>query len=124
MGKRLFNADLIQRITAQQGHICAYCTLPFGSVVSYRGETIQTPVGDHFVPFSWNPSTHSDNLVVCCQVCNGIKHDQLFESVEHARRTILVRRMEKRIVTFFIPENPMTENPEAWSRDYQRFCSE
>lgn len=121
MGKRYFTAESVERVTVQQDHLCAYCNLPFGSVVSYRGETVQTPVGDHFTPFSHSGATRVSNLVVSCQICNGIKSDQLFESIEHASRFILVRRMEKKIVTYFIPEHALTENPEAWYREHQRF---
>lgn len=123
MGNRYFTAESIERVTSQQNHICVYCTLPFGSVVSYRGETVQTPVGDHFIPFSQSGATRVDNLVVSCQVCNSIKADQLFDSIEHASRYILVRRMEKKIVTYFIPEHPLTESPESWYREHQSFSN-
>ena len=104
--------------------MCPYCTLPFETIVQYKGETVQSPVGDHFVPQSWDRRSLQDNLVVSCQVCNTLKHDNVYESVEQARRDLLVKRMNKRIVTLFIPQTPLTLDPEAWASEYTRYLSE
>ncbi len=123
MSKRNFYRENIDRQTAIQEHMCAYCTLPFGTVVQYRGETVQTATGDHFVPWSYSERTEEQNLVVCCQVCNGIKADRIYDSLEHARRDILITRMNKGIITLFIPVEALTSDSEAWGREYTRYCA-
>jgi len=106
-----------------QGHVCLYCGLPFGTIVEYRGETTQTPVGDHFIPWSLSSDTSSDNLVVCCQVCNTLKSDTVFRSVEEATRNLLVERMKRGVRTLFIPQNALTFDPEGWNREAMGYFS-
>lgn len=123
MGKRTYTSAAIDRQVERQGHHCPYCTLPFGTVIAYRGETVQTPVGDHFAPYSWHGETRDDNLIASCQVCNSLKSARLFASVEHARRVLLVERMNRHIDTLFLPTTPITQDAEAWSREYARYLS-
>ena len=120
---RKFKARDIQRAVEQQGHQCPYCTLPFGTLVSFRGETVQTATGDHFAPHSWDGRTDIANLIASCQVCNTLKSDSLYDSVEHARRSLLVARMKRRIESLFIPVTALTDDPEAWNREYMHYLS-
>lgn len=82
---------------------------------------MQTPTGDHFVPHSRQGSTSEPNLVASCQVCNSLKSDLVFESLEAARRYLLVERMRKGISTLFLPDVAMTEDASGWVKAYTAF---
>lgn len=94
-------AALKAAILEQQENRCIYCERRFGSWVRRRsaprsGLSIRLLVTwDHFVPFSFVRSNPDENFVAACQVCNGIKRDKLFGTVEEARVFIATRREAK-----------------------------
>jgi len=47
-----------------------------------------------------------------------LKGSRIYTSVSEASRELLVVRMRKKIITIFIPETPLTLDPEQWSREY------
>jgi hypothetical protein len=83
---------------------CAYCRLPFGLLVWRRGVGTVKDGGtyyatrygaltlhvewDHFVPFAYSASNRSDWFVPACQLCNHIKNDRIFRTIEGAREAI------------------------------------
>lgn len=72
---------------------CIYCTLPFGSYVFRRSRHVKLQVRwDHFVPFSYSADNSDANFVAACQICNGIKSDKLFNTLEEAQAHIAARR--------------------------------
>lgn len=80
------------RVVADQGGLCIYCGLWFGSTVTRRGkESVLQVHMDHLVPFCWDGN---NNVLAACQVCNGIKHDLIFRTLEEARAMIQIRRDE------------------------------
>jgi hypothetical protein len=85
-----------KRITAAQLGRCLYCELPIGTRVKRNGKTVAlTAQWDHFVPFSYLAQNPDANWVMACQVCNNIKSDRMFKTVEEARAVILRVRDEK-----------------------------
>ena len=85
-----------QCIYAEQGGCCFYCGLPFGEYVYRRGRLVLLGVQyDHVVPYSWEHNNSSNNLVAACQVCNGIKSNLMFETIEDAQSYVLARWTQK-----------------------------
>lgn len=125
MTQRNISRNVILAAVEAQNYLCAYCRLPFGTVVSTRrGDTIQNLVGDHWKPFSWREDGTLDNCVASCQICNGIKSDRLYDCLEDASREILARRHDKRVRVVFIPVTSSSLDAEQWAREYARWLSE
>ena len=124
VGKRSISRVVLAHAVAAQGHVCIYCGLPFGSVVTSRsGTTILNAVADHFIPWSMGGSGYADNCVACCQKCNGSKRDLLFDSLEEARRHIHTCN-RKHFSIDFIPSTANTEDPIVWAREYSQYLTE
>lgn len=87
---------------------CAYCQNPFGSLVHRRDRSTQLRlVWDHFVPYSVSGDSSDENFVPACQLCNSLKRDLWFQSVEEAR-SYIVRRLAKngvRLLPQHLPPN-------------------
>ena len=119
---RLFTTKQIERAVGRADHRCPYCDLPYGTVVMRRGrgEVVQTPTGDHFVPHAWSRQVDEGNLVACCQVCNQLKNDLIFPTVAEAWRYISQRRVVKGYQVVWVPEVALTQDAAAWSAAYGR----
>ena len=125
MANRNISRRILDKEIERQNHNCAYCLLPFGSVVTMnRGEVIQNPVADHFVPFAYGGVHTQRNAIAACQICNNIKRDMIFDSVESASRYVLGVRHDskKKYVTRFIPVTPSSKDPVAWVTEYNAYC--
>lgn len=85
-----------KRIRAAQLGRCLYCELPIGTRVK-RGGKVEalTAQWDHFVPYSYLAQNPEANWVLACQVCNRIKNDRMFKTIEEARAVILKARDAK-----------------------------
>lgn len=87
-----------QAVIAAQGNLCLYCDLEFGSVVYRRGKPVKLKRHwDHVVPYSYSQNNCPENVVAACHVCNLIKSDLVFETLEQAKEHITSRRWEKGI---------------------------
>jgi 5-methylcytosine-specific restriction endonuclease McrA len=75
---------------------CIYCQRQFGDTNVRRGVSITLRLTwDHFIPYAYTMTHTDDNWVASCQICNAIKHDKMYPSVEYARVRIHERRMSK-----------------------------
>lgn len=68
-----------QNVFLRDGGICAYCM----NTISFRKSTY-----DHVIPKSRGGQTKWDNIVLCCQECNGRKADR---TPEEANMTLNLR---------------------------------
>ncbi|WP_407563352.1 hypothetical protein [Streptomyces sp. 184] len=85
-----------ERIITKQGYVCLYCEIPLSTVIRRGRREITLKVNwDHFVPYAYSLRNPSDNWVLACHVCNGIKLARMFDSVEAARQAILPERIAK-----------------------------
>ena len=76
-----------------QGHRCLYCDHRFGHAVLDGTRLIQLRIEwDHFVPYSFNQDNHGRNFVASCQVCNRIKRDRIFGTVEEVRAFVAAQK--------------------------------
>lgn len=65
------------------GVICKYCDAPVPAAFVTR---------DHLVPRCRGGKLSSDNRVLCCQVCNNLKANRPFGTIERARDYIQGKR--------------------------------
>ena len=81
---------------AAQQHRCFYCDLEFGNYITRHGNLIRLIVAwDHFVPWSYSQDNAARNFVAACQVCNGLKWNRCFGSVDEAKSYIASQRAAK-----------------------------
>ena len=115
---------MIMNAAKTQGHSCAYCLLPFGTIVLRKGvRIVQNAVGDHFFSYTHSGNSDEENLVAACKICNGLKGSMIFDTIEDARRYILGKRTAQNVDLFieWIPRISSTEDPERWASEYSRF---
>jgi hypothetical protein len=100
-GSRRTRPTLRQRtaIRDRQHDRCLYCGFPIGTLVFKRGVQMELRAAyDHFIPHAYAHSNRSDNWVLACHVCNGIKWAKVFNTVNEAQLYIRERRRERRYV--------------------------
>lgn len=88
-----------QELSDSQGGLCFYCFNAFGTMY-IRGSTVGhlTLNVDHSVPYSYLQSSESHNLVAACHVCNMLKGNRLFDTIEEARAYVEAAWQKKRIM--------------------------
>lgn len=83
------------QISEQEGK-CFYCGLYLGGYVFRNGHSIRLKIEfDHLVPFSYSQDNRGKNFVATCHICNKIKHDLMFQTVEEALVYVRTKRDEK-----------------------------
>lgn len=50
---------------------------------------------DHMVPHSYSQDNSTKNIVAACHVCNGVKSDLMFQTVEEAQTYVETKWQEK-----------------------------
>ena len=124
MSNRNISKSVLNFKIESQEHLCAYCQLPFGSIIQHRMSThIANVVGDHFIPWAYSGTSEPDNFVASCSVCNGIKSDKHFSDLQSASRFILEFRVKNKYVTQFIPNTPVSLDYLQWQREYSAWLS-
>lgn len=84
------------KIVNQQGNGCFYCGVTFGSIRFRRGLPFIVKIQwDHKLPFAYSQNNRTENFVASCHVCNGIKSDHLFQTVEEAQVYLANKRRSK-----------------------------
>ena len=74
-----------------QSYKCIYCGKEFGTSVWRKGKLVILKICfDHFVPFSFSFDNHKYNYLASCQICNSIKNDKMFDTIDEAREYIRV----------------------------------
>jgi hypothetical protein len=95
-GSRFLAKKSKQQILEQQDYRCAYCWKAFGSVVYRNGKDIILRVNyDHQVPYSYVHETQAYNILAACHVCNALKKDNVFQTIDDCALFLLDRRAEK-----------------------------
>lgn len=89
-------ADEKYAILISQRGCCMYCGKPLDGVVFRKGKSVDLELQwDHAIPRALRVIEHESNIVASCQICNLIKSDLVFETVEEAREWINGRREEE-----------------------------
>jgi hypothetical protein len=80
----------------EQSGKCAYCNIYANAVILRNGEEVQLfEVFDHFIPHAYVQANRSDNWVLACHVCNGMKSDRMFQNLTDARNALIPERSQK-----------------------------
>jgi len=96
--RRIPPKHLQKVILAEQGHVCLYCERSFGTSVYRRGRRVKLKLNwDHKVPFSWSQNNGMLNFAAACQLCNRMKGDKVFYTLEATIRFLDQKREEKGI---------------------------
>jgi 5-methylcytosine-specific restriction endonuclease McrA len=79
-----------------QGNLCFYCDRRFGSTVMRKNRQLRLKLAwDHMVPYAYSQDNSTSNFVAACHVCNGLKSDRCFTTIEEARTYLHSRWQEK-----------------------------
>jgi len=90
------SAEWRRHILSDQQERCFYCKRRFGSTIWRGPKRVTLRLNwDHVSPWVYSLSNKDQNFVAACHVCNGIKRDMIFDSVEKALAYIDNRRTEK-----------------------------
>lgn len=85
-----------KEILEKQDYRCLYCQLRFGSLVYRKSKPIKLKINwDHKIPWVYSQDNQAANYAAACHICNAIKSDLYFGSVEDAQLYIQQRREEK-----------------------------
>lgn len=98
-----------QRILKEQENKCLYCGREFGSLYYRNGKIMQLRLNwDHLIPYSYSRK-NKDNFVASCHICNGIKSNKLFDTIEEVYDYVYYRRQKKGITYLDeVPDVPKT----------------
>lgn len=87
-----------QRQLDAQEYRCFYCERRFDSYVFRNGRSFKLRIEyDHMVPYAFTQNNSVENFVAACHICNRIKSDLCFRTVEEARIHIQQKWVEKGI---------------------------
>jgi 5-methylcytosine-specific restriction endonuclease McrA len=87
-----------QRQLEQQDYRCFYCERAFDSHAIRKSKLIRLHVvWDHMIPFAYGQDNSNRNFVAACQICNSIKSDYCFQTVDEAKIHIMNKWKEKGI---------------------------
>lgn len=94
--RRLPSPKQRQKILEEQGNRCLYCGCRFGSMRIRRGKPITLKLNwDHRLPFKYSQNNAASNFAASCHVCNGIKSDKLYDTLEDAKEKLAKIRAGK-----------------------------
>jgi len=81
----------------KQNNQCLYCNKPFGTPYTRNGVLAFTTVHwDHLVPYAYSQTSKDLDFVASCNICNFIKSDMVFETIEEVFRYVDYNRKKKR----------------------------
>lgn len=72
-----------EEIFQRDGFTCVYCDFDGSDFKSWSFLQV-----DHFLPVSKGGTNEASNLVTACCICNHMKLDRTFDSIEEARKEI------------------------------------
>lgn len=107
-------------ILISQRGCCIYCGNPLDGFVYKRGNSIDLELEwDHAIPRALRVINDESNIVASCQICNSIKNDLVFDTIEEARGWIQERRRkdgytDQRIPWYDEATNTKIDQEEEW----------
>lgn len=95
-GRKLPSRSAQLKILAGQGDRCFYCEMSLGSVKFRHGLPVVLKLNwDHSLPYAYSQNNNNENFVAACHVCNGIKSDKVFQTLDEARIYLQDKRKSK-----------------------------
>lgn len=75
-----------KKILNRQKNKCIYCGRDFGSLAVVKDKVVELRVHwDHKIPYSYSFNNKGNNFVAACHVCNRLKSNTVFETIEDAQ---------------------------------------
>lgn len=84
-------------VLKNQNNQCIYCGANFGEFRLNKKKTRLiriNPNYDHFIPWVYSRDNSASNIVAACSICNGLKSDKYFKTIEQTREYVLDRRIK------------------------------
>lgn len=87
---------LVRGQLIRQGYKCFYCGRSFGTYILKKGIPLRLLIHcDHQIPFSYLQDNNPLNFILACQICNSLKSDLYFESMDEAKNYLNNRWNQK-----------------------------
>ncbi len=85
-GRKGPGRNAAKKILEEQDGRCLYCERRIGSYMIRHHKMIRLRLNwDHMVPYVYSLDSRPKNFAAACHVCNGIKSDKMFASVEEVK---------------------------------------
>jgi 5-methylcytosine-specific restriction endonuclease McrA len=86
-----------KKILEVQNKKCLYCEKQFGDLYMKNGKVRQLKIQwDHLIPYSYSKE-NKFNFVAACNICNQIKSNKIFNTVEEVFHYVRYHREKKGI---------------------------
>lgn len=88
-----------EEILAIQDYRCKYCGRKFNTIYydKKRKQTLNLLIHyDHKIPFSYSFNNKKYNMVAACNLCNSVKYNKVFDSIDLIREYINKKLDKKR----------------------------
>lgn len=91
--RKLPSKEEQETLLAQFNNTCLYCSGIIGSYCKYNNRLIMLRLAwDHFIPYSYLQDNPNNNWVLSCHICNGIKSNKIFKTLNEAKDYINEKR--------------------------------
>ena len=105
------NKDIRKNLLEIQQNACAYCRHTFGTIYIRKNVTYRLKINwDHFVPYSFIQANDKLGWVAACNVCNNIKSNSIFASIEEVVKYVSKKIINKQITFVSEALPPMPTN--------------
>jgi 5-methylcytosine-specific restriction endonuclease McrA len=85
-GRKIPRREDAKMILEEQEGRCLYCSRKFGSYVKRRNRVIRLKLNwDHVIPYVYSLDNRARNFVAACHICNSIKRDKIFQTVDEVK---------------------------------------
>jgi hypothetical protein len=101
--RRKPNVKIQMNILNNQRNKCKYCDIEFGELYFKSNKPFISRVHwDHLVPFSYLQENPYGNWIASCNICNSIKSNKVFETIQEVKDYVVYHRKKKEI--FYLHE--------------------
>jgi hypothetical protein len=84
-----------RRKLEEQGNQCLYCERRFGAVIFRWSRPVKLALNwDHMVPYAYSQNNSGSNFAAACQICNGLKRDLCFATLDDAKIYLQPKRSQ------------------------------
>ncbi len=85
-----------EKILREQGFRCFYCDVLLNSIRYRNGKALHILINwDHQLPFVFSQNNACSNFVAACNICNGLKSNRVFRTIEEAQIYLANKRRQK-----------------------------
>lgn len=122
--RKLCPTSLKHQLILDQEGLCAYCLIPFGSIIQHgRRYKLSVVNFDHVLPLAYTNNNPDSNWAAACNFCNSIKGSKMFDSMDEIRTFMFNRWAVKRMCVVW--EAPVSSelDPYRWAVKFGTFLA-